>query len=463
MRNSQSITPRIDVRVGLRVDPKVVLSSRILELPQFELEQAVQQEIIDNPALEMVEEQFDQISEEELTRTITRTAETKSREDDFDAYVPKLLEPDDAANWTEFIAAPTTLEDHLLAQLLPAVEPQLQPLARYMIECVAPSGYLEMPIEEIAHTSGFSLKQAKKVLAKLQECDPSGVGAHNLKECLLLQLADPQDDIEKLARLIVAKYWDAVPTKRAQGIARKVGVPETMVAEAFARIARLAPYPGDAFSTGTPAASRSKTAAAAPDVVFWRDENGIKIEIRGCDASFLSLNSWYRERYRAIKQGTIRAGGEEVKHIQEYVGRALMFIRGLQQRKQTLRKIAIHLLDEELAFIATGSYKFLRGETRVQAARAVNLHESTISRATMGKFVQIANGDIVPFDVFFKPAIRVQKMIEEILQNENPNRPLSDREIAEQLKSRGVKVARRTVNKYREQCRTLSSHQRRSA
>lgn len=463
VHNRQGVTTRVDQRVGLRVDPKVVVSSRILELQRFELESAIQQEITDNPALELLEEASDPIDEAELLRELSGEQEPSPVDDDFDTYAPKIYGPDDSVDWTDFVAAPITLHDHLLGQLLPLVHRELSPLARYIVDCVEPTGYLDTPIEEIAHATGHSLRQAKSVLKKLQSCEPAGVGAHDLRECLLLQLVGSTDEITSVARILLTNHWDTVPVRKAPGLARKLGVSESLISDAFDKIATLSPYPGDSFVAERGYRRSVASGAVTPDIVYHRDDRGVRFEVRGCDSNQLCLNPWYKQRYREIKREAARASTEEFKHIREYVGRAVNFIRAIHQRKQTLGKIAACLLEHELPFISTGSYRFLRGDTRVRLAKAIDLHESTVSRATMGKFVQLANRDIVSFEVFFKPALRVQKMIEEILATENPSRPLSDREIAAILRQRGISVARRTVSKYREQCRMLSSHQRRTA
>jgi RNA polymerase sigma-54 factor len=122
-----------------------------------------------------------------------------------------------------------------------------------------------------------------------------------------------------------------------------------------------------------------------------------------------------------------------------------------------------YLVLKQGGFISTGDYQFLKSLTRSKLAKDLGVHESTISRATNGKFCQLPNGEIVSFEVFFKPALRVQKMIEEILSYENPSNPLSDERIREMLAEKGVQVARRTVNKYRSRTKMLSSRQRRSA
>jgi RNA polymerase sigma-54 factor len=132
-------------------------------------------------------------------------------------------------------------------------------------------------------------------------------------------------------------------------------------------------------------------------------------------------------------------------------------------RKRTLMRIGQYLIEKQGGFVSTGNASFLQSLTRSQMAHDLELHESTISRATQGKYVQLANGETVSFEVFFKAALRVQKMIEEILATENPDNPLSDERIAQILAEKGVVVARRTVNKYRDRTKLLSSRKRRSA
>ncbi|HLO98784.1 MAG TPA: hypothetical protein VK171_09345, partial [Fimbriimonas sp.] len=122
-----------------------------------------------------------------------------------------------------------------------------------------------------------------------------------------------------------------------------------------------------------------------------------------------------------------------------------------------------YLIENQSGFVSTGDAAFLQPLTRTQMARDLGMHESTISRATQGKFAQLANGEVISFEVFFKPALRIQKMIEEILATENPDNPLSDERIAQILAGKGVQVARRTVNKYRDRTKLLSSRKRRSA
>mgnify|MGYP002867034042 FL=1 len=138
-------------------------------------------------------------------------------------------------------------------------------------------------------------------------------------------------------------------------------------------------------------------------------------------------------------------------------------MEALDQRRRTLEKIGTFLIEKQGGFVATGQVQYLADLTRSKMAEELGIHESTVSRATMDKFVQIATGEVLSFDVFFSRSLRVQKIIADLLANENPSNPLSDERISQILAEQGFKVARRTVNKYRDKNRLLSSRRRRTA
>jgi RNA polymerase sigma-54 factor len=462
MKNRLNASQKVEQRTSLRVDPKLVVASRVLELQHFELEQLIEQELNDNPALERLEEEPDEFDERSIARELARRPERQETEEP-EHFASREYEGDEGVDWIDFLAAPVSLRDHLLGQLLPVVPKHLSSLVHEVVDCVNGDGYLDLPIEEIALLTNSKLEDVEDVVEKLQGCDPAGVGAHNLQECLELQLKDEMDDVGKLAYAIVRHHWEDLISRKTSGIARKHRVHPSLVEESFRKITTLSPRPGEAFVAASPSYRREESASVTPDLIFKRDESGLYFEIRGCDPNSLMVDEWYRKRHEDMKKHNARSSEDEKKHVGEFVGRATRLIHALRQRKATLRKIANYLLEEQAGFIATGSYRFLRPLTRVALAKAVHLHESTISRATMNKFVQLPNGEVISFEVFFKPQLRVQMLIEEILQSENPAAPLSDRAIAELLRERGVDIARRTVNKYREQVRLLSSHQRRTA
>ena len=458
MRQGLGQTQRVEAGTTLRVDPRVVLASYVLQLNQAELEQALETELNENPALEKLQDDQEPIHEDSILRAVA-PQELKSRGDDYERL--RSMPQDEAFDWLDLASSETSLSEHLRAQLLPELPPMLRSIGEYMIGCIDEKGYLATSVEEIALECGCALEHATFVLAKLQHCEPPGVGATSLQECLLLQLRNPETLEQKLARAIVKGHLDELIARRTMKLTRKFGVLPDVVEAAFQEILELAPYPGETFG-GSPTTRAAKAGGVTPDLVLKRDEAGWQVEVRGVDPNNLILSHEYRKRYRELN-GMERAPKDEKRHIAHYVQRAEDFIGSLQQRKRTLRRIGEYLIEHQPSFVDTGSYEFLRPLTRTKMADDLGLHESTISRATMDKYVQLSSGEILSFDVFFKPALRVQKMIEEILRHENPDNPLSDDAIARLLAAKGVHVARRTVNKYRDRTKLLSSRKRRTA
>lgn len=461
MRQALHHSQRAETGVTLKVDPKVVLGSQVLQCSQHELEQVIEAELADNPALERLQDDVEPISDELIMRAVA-PHELKPSSEDFEFRRSLPQDDRDTPDWIEFAATTSSLWEHLRAQLLPTTPPDLRHVAEYAIECINDRGYLTSPPEEIALETDCSLEDAEKVLALLKKCEPAGIGAVDIKECLLLQLRDATTVEMKLARAIVKSHFDDFIARRTMRIARRYRVMPEVVEAAFAEILELSPYPGEGFSASSYSRVQNPSMAVQPDLVYRLSESGWEISVKGPEAASFTINRLYRQRLKQLKNDE-RAPKDEKRHVGEYVQRASTFIQSIQQRRKTLRRVGEYLLEKQLGFVSTGSYQFLVPLTRSQMGRDLQMHESTISRATMNKFVQIANGEVVPFEVFFKPALRVQKMIEEILETENPANPLSDEQIARILAEKGVVVARRTVNKYRDKTKLLSSRKRRSA
>ena len=451
---------RIEQKVGLKVDPKVVLSSQILQYNQHELESAIEAELEENPALERLQDDADPLCEETVLR-IVAPAELKPSSEDFE-FRRSLPNDDSVADWVDLTPSLTTLEEHLRAQLLPMLAKERRFLGEYLVASINEKGYLEIPIEEIALATGASIEEAENALSLLQQCEPAGVGARDVQECLTLQLRDAETLEQKLARAIVKSHMDDFLARRVRPLMRKFKVMPEVIESAFDEILALNPFPGEGFETSHSSLITRSAAAVVPDLILTRSEFGWEVQVTGPDPNSLAIDRGYKKRFQQMQTGA-KVASDEKSHIKTYVSRASTFIQSVNQRRKTLRRIGEYLVQHQTSFVAMGSYQFLMPLTRSQMARDLGMHESTVSRATMGKFVQIANGEVVPFEVFFKPALRVQKMIEEILEHENPNRPLSDEAIAKILAERGVIVARRTVNKYRDRTRLLSSRARKSA
>lgn len=470
MRNHQPHT-EIAVRHGLRtsaktrlntsqrVDPKVVLGSQLLQLSGVELDQAIDSELMENPALERIDDYEDPLTINEILKTVAPSELKPSGENyELTRSTPRdETEPD----WIELTSSVDSLWDHLLAQLRVRLPDHLWNLATYMVGSINERGYITCSIEEAALDCEMALEDAELVYAALRECEPAGVGAEDLRDCLFLQLRNASTDAEKLARVMLRRNWEDLVARNKRAISRCYNTAPEVVDEAFNVILSLNPFPGESFAGHSSHAVKERTMPAQPDIIITLEESGFLIEVPGPSPIHLRVNPTYEKRRKVLEEKR-GADPAEKRHVNEFVDRAQRFLDALTQRRQQLARIGKYLVEHQGGFVKTGEYRFLMPLTRSQVAKDLGVHESTISRATAGKFVQIVNGDTVGFDIFFKPALRVQRMIEEILESENPNNPLSDERIARMLEDRGVKVARRTVNKYRDRTKLLSSRMRRT-
>ncbi len=456
MRTALGQSHRLDQTV--RIDPRVVLGSQLLKMSQAELEQAIEAELTENPALERIQDDEEPMSDESILESIA-PQELKFQDDDAEA-MRSLPQDEGALDWMDLATSVPLLTDYVRAQLLPMLPSHLRGAGIYVVECLTDTGYLTEPIEELALATNTSLEEMEEILAKLKTCEPYGIGAAGVQECLLLQLRGVKTHSGKLAQHIIKTHLEEFMGRKTMRIARRFSVMPDVVEEAFDVILALDPFPGQQFAGR--ASSRGRSAAVKPDMVISRTEAGWAIEVSGPSSMSLSVSRGYQARQAALQRRT-SADKDEKRHIAVYMERASTFLECLEQRKRTLRRIGEYLVQHQPGFVATGDYAFLLPLTRSQMAKDLGVHESTVSRATADKFVQIANDEVISFDVFFKPALRVQKMIEDILASENPANPMSDERIAEILSERGVDIARRTVNKYRDKNRLLSSRKRRSA
>jgi RNA polymerase sigma-54 factor len=444
---------------GLRVDPKLLLSSQVLQLTQQELEQMITTELSENPALERVATEDDPLTDRMIEKGVAGR-DLKPRGDDREMW-RSLPTDDDTPSWIELTSSTVSLRDYVSGQLLSSVPKELRHVGEYVVGCLNDNGYLYEPVEEIALGAECFLEEAEMVIEQLRRCDPAGVGANGIQDSLLLQLRHHDTHEGKIARKIVRDHLDLFTNGKHLKLAKKFDVTVEVIEHVFDMILACSPFPGEVFYSSSNT-SEARLPAIQPDIILSRTEQGWEIAIKGPTSIEFSLNGYYKKRLEEL-QDDRRKDKDERRHISHFVERASSFIECLEQRHRTLMRIGQYLIEKQVGFVSTGDAAFLIPLTRTVLAHDLKLHESTISRATQSKFVQLPTGETVSFDVFFKPALRIQKMIEEILATENPDNPLSDENIAQILATKGVNVARRTVNKYRDRTKLLSSRKRRAA
>lgn len=453
---------KMETRIGLRVDPKVVLQGRLLELSQAELELAVETELAENPAL-MRHDVAEPVTEAEVLRKVAPQELAVSG----DWHEGKRsLASDEPTSWVELASVRISLQEHLLAALLPELSENLRKAGEWAIHSLDSRGYLAVSEEELALECGCSLEEAALVIQQLQRCEPPGIGARTVQECLVLQAQGPGPELA-LTRRILTDGWDEFVAGKLTRISRKFRVPLADVQKAAATIREFNPFPGEGFLLNAAAFQECGGLPAIADLVIDRTEAGWQVSSKGITEQDLGIEPFYRRKMEAMKgERSLKQGSDEAaeaRHIHLFVRRAGDFIDAVAERRRTMIRIGQYLSHEQAGFLSTGSFNFLRPLTKSQMAKDLGLHESTVSRATADKHVQLPSGEILSFDVFFKASLRVQKMIEEILQVENPSNPLSDEAISKKLAEMGVDVARRTVHKYRDRARLSSSRRRRAA
>ena len=416
-------------------------------------------ELTENPALERVEREEDPLTDRMIEKSVAGR-DLKPRGDDREMW-RSLPNDDDTPTWIELTSSTLSLRDHVSGQLLASLPNKLRHAGEFVIGCLNENGYLYEPIEEIALGANCSIEEAEFVVEQLRKCDPAGVGANGIQDSLFLQLKHIDTLEGKIARKIVRDHLDLFTGGKHLKLAKKFCVTIDVVERIFDLILGCSPFPGEAFHSISNT-SEARIPAIQPDIVLTRSEQGWEIAVKGPSSIEFSLNGYYKKRLDELKEDR-RFEKDERRHITHFVDRAATFIECLELRHRTMMRIGQYLIEKQVGFVSTGDASFLVPLTRTTLARDIQLHESTISRATQSKFVQLPTGETVSFDVFFKPALRIQKMIEEILATENPDNPLSDERIAQILATKGVHVARRTVNKYRDRTKLLSSRKRRVA
>jgi len=462
-----------------RVSPTLIAVNQILALSSQELQVAIKQEADENPAFEITERQTCQICGEVLKNgacfsCARRPASNDSKNgmDDFspgamiDAdYVPggsyggTASDTDDEFDPISLVASEPSVLERLLNDIRYALPREDLPIADYLIGNLDDRGFLVMDPMELAREMGLDDARIEKVLQMMQRLGPPGIGARNHQECLLLQLDYLKletGDEPPYVRTILTDYFTELGEHKYSFIARKLGIKLEAVDAAREFIkTHLTPYPvmsteGEVLSWG----SQSKAQYIAPDVIIREVEGNLEVEVVESRRFFMRLNPLYSQMATDLKTKTTGFSEDDKRHVQQYVSRAKLFMYNINQRRETMNKIARTLIEHQEEFLRQG-VRHLKPLTRAQVAEATGLHESTVSRATAGKYVMLPNRQVVPFSDFFKASLSIKDVISEIVTREG--KPMTDREIVMRLREQGIRVARRTVAKYRSQLGILPS------
>ncbi len=430
------------------VTPQLVLANTLLQLSATELERAIAQELAENPVLELVEVASCPHCGSAFS---DGRCPACGRPDVFSAPADLYSTPASEADFDGEVisqAVNATLSEHLLRQARLVLAAEDWPIATFLVESLDERGLLCADLDEVAALFAVERARVDAVVAALQGLEPVGIAARDVRECLLIQLEHLRREgiDEPLAWTLIADHWDSLGGQPAARLARTLGTTVDRVQHALQFIREnLNPYPAQA-DWSDPHESPPPRAAPypRPDVIISANaaSGGYEVELPGAYTYRLRISDAY---FAAIEHRAAVAG-EDWQRWQAFYNRARLFVKSVEQRWQTLRQLALYLVDYQRDFLAHGD-GHLKPLTRAQLAEAVGVHESTISRAVAGKYVQLPCGRIVPLARFFDRAAPLKAAIRDIVTQEAT--PLSDREIAARLAQRGYAVARRTVTKYR--------------
>jgi RNA polymerase sigma-54 factor len=443
------------------LSPQMQQSLHILQAPIPELRQMVAAELAENPALEEVVPTAEDVSSSE--------AGTSSDLDD--AWGEVYGQAGGGDPWTSeamerrqfFFDSQTrvpTLQEFLLGQLATEDVPgRLVPAARVIIGHLDEAGYYRGAIEEAAYPLGLTVAEAEEALGYVQGFDPPGVAARDLAECLELQLRREGTGSGKgLAVRIVHGHLEDLARRRLPEIARALGVPQAEVVRAAAEIRDLNPRPGLAFA-------RNENLTIIPDVFVRPDGDDFVVGLNESDLPHVRVSDSCKDMVTAPGQSR-----EVREFLRDKIRGGRFLIKCIEQRQQTILSIAREIVARQADFFRHGP-SHLRPMTMAVVAEAVGVHETTVSRAVSGKYMECPQG-VFELKYFFTTGYTtedgatlsnesVRAAISEIVKAEDARKPLSDQDLVNALAERGLRVARRTVAKYREQLGILPSNLRR--
>jgi RNA polymerase sigma-54 factor len=468
------------VRLGqeLRINPRLYQAMDLLYMPLLDLQQHLKQELVANPFLELVEPTEDGMEEDQENETKEDENEVDWEDILLDGFETggRREEYEEREYYEPTAVATRDLYDHLHDQIaLLRLDPRQIVIAEEIIGNINDTGFLTCELEAIveslnaflqsedAKTAGFedeallTIEEAEAVLGIIQGLDPAGIGARDLRECLLLQLGD-QDMGNSLVYDIVDKHFDQLVNHRWAEISKELGVSPQEVQSAADEISKLDPKPGLQYSAG-------EGNYIIADLVVEKVDNDYIVFHNDTALPRLRMSRSYRE----VAKDKAKFKGENKEFISNKLNNANWMLQAIEQRRQTMLKVMNFIVDRQRDFFEEG-IEHLKPLTLREVAEVINMHESTVSRVTNQKYVQTPRG-VFPLKFFFSSGLStdsgedvsargIKARIQKLVGDEDTMKPLTDQTIVDILKREGINIARRTVAKYRDQLGILSARMR---
>jgi len=469
---------KLEQNQKLIITPELKLAITLLQYSSLELIEHIEQELLENPVLEIQdnpepEKEPEKESESVETVEADDAAAAGSTDDlpwdeyfrdmDLDSsyYTPvRSREAAELQPTVENCAGLSgSMQEDLCAQLrMLNLSPQQFTVAAYLAGNLDHNGYLQGELEDLTEVIGAELDETEEALKVIQKLEPAGIGCRNLQECLLLQL-QRLDNPPHLAIEIVNNYLPAAADGRYRFLTSRLGCTEEAIKEAVEFIRTLNPKPGSIFGEG------EETRYIVPDITVEKIDGQYLVTANDGRIPQLTISPFYQKILRDD------ASDEQLSSfIKTKIEKACWLIRSIEQRRITLFKVAQEIVQIQEAFLEQG-IKNLKPLTLKEVATNIGVHESTVSRATAGKYIQTPRG-LFPLKFFFSSGLAgaggvdysshsIKTYLRELIDAENPEKPFSDQHLAELLQVKGINISRRTVAKYREEIALPASYKRR--
>ncbi|MBI1315417.1 RNA polymerase factor sigma-54 [bacterium] len=463
-------------KLSQRLSPQQIQLMKLVQLPTLALEERIQEELEENPALEEGEDLRD---EEQNALEFDGEDSTHIEADDIniDEYLSDDEIPDYRVKSNNYAAEDEGHEsplsegigfyEALRSQIgMLSLDERSRQLAEYLVGNLDEDGYLRRELEAVVDDLAFSanvdtsLEQLELVLEAIQSLEPAGIGARDLRECLLLQInRKPRNESVALASIILTDYFEEFVRKHYDRIMDRLSCDEAALREALAEIGKLNPKPGNSTDSG----GRQPDQVVVPDFLIQLTDGTLELSLNGRNAPELNVSRVYREMLETYKasQSKSREQKEAVLFVKQKIDSARWFIDAIKQRQQTLLMVMGAIVEKQQAYLLSGDERDLEPMILKDIAEATGLDISTVSRVASNKYVQTPYGSFLIKDLFSESMTNeqgeevstreIKSILEELIGAEDKRRPLTDEKLMELLHEKGYPIARRTVAKYREQ------------
>lgn len=462
----------LETRLYLRQQQKLVMTLmlqqaiKLLPLTRLELVQRINQELSENPLLEEIDSTEEVVKIGESGEPDEDTGDGEPDAPDWENYLQEDYDypsfdgdqADETYSPGNVLRSRVSLNDHLFSQLVLATDDELERrIGTFLIGNIDERGYLQCGIDEVVSSLGVDAQGVEKVLGLIQSFDPLGVGARDLKECILLQLRALEKK-NRFAEELVERHLESLKDANFLRLARKLKVPQEELLAAVRQIREMDPQPGYGFNPEV-------TEYIVPDVFVVKVQDEYQVILNEDGVPNLRINSFYRKLLRQHKTSDKAAR----EFLEQKLKSALWLMKSIEQRRQTLYKVSKSIVKFQRDFLDYGM-THLKPLVLRNVAEDIEMHESTVSRVVTNKYIYTTQG-LFELKFFFHSGINsvdgavmssvvVKQSLQKMIDQENGERPLTDQEIVERFNGTRIHIARRTVAKYRKELKIPSSGSR---